>query len=159
MAGVLSRVTDWEIARFLGWSTVSFSGGLMLGAYCALVAREENGLESLVPYAQKMITVFGVFFFVIAMVPRYMHLDLAIHYVSWFFFFSIIVLTVSSSRDGRGFLAKFFNLRIMRLFGKVSYGLVRLPLCRAAPPGKVLSTRGMGHTLSVHPLSWSWSSS
>ena len=123
IAGVLSRVTDWEIARFLGWSTISFSGGLMLGAYCALVAREENGLESLVPYAQKMISVFGVSFFVIAMVPRYMHLDLAIHYVSWFFFFSIIVLTVSSSRDGRGFLAKFFNLRIMRLFGKVSYGL------------------------------------
>jgi peptidoglycan/LPS O-acetylase OafA/YrhL len=123
LAGVLSRMADWEIARFVGWSTVSFSGGLMLGAYCALAAREGNGLESLVPYAKKMITVFGVLFFVIAMLPRYMHLDLAIHYVSWFFFFSIIVLTVSSSRDERGLLAKFFNLRIMRLFGKVSYGL------------------------------------
>jgi peptidoglycan/LPS O-acetylase OafA/YrhL len=123
MAGVLSRVTDWEIAQFLGWSTVSFSGGLMLGAYCALVAREENGLESLIPYAQKMIVVFGLLFLVISMVPRHVHLDLAIHYVSWFFFFSIIVLTVSSSRDGGGFLVKFFNLRIMRLFGKVSYGL------------------------------------
>ncbi len=123
IAGVLSRVTNWEFASFLGWSTISFSGALMLGAYCALVAREENGLDSLVPYAQKTIAVFGVLFLVISMVPRYMHLDLAIHYVSWFFFLPMIVLAVSSSRDGRGFLVKFFNLKIMRLFGKVSYGL------------------------------------
>ena len=123
IAGLSSRVSEWEIARFLSWSTLSFSGGLMLGAYCALVAREENGLESLVPYARKTITVFGVLFLVSSMVPRYMGLDLVIHYVSWFFFLPIIVLAVASSRDGRGFLFKFFNLRIMRLFGKVSYGL------------------------------------
>ncbi len=122
-AGVLSRVTDWEISRFLGWSTISFSGGLMLGAFCALVAREESGLATLVPYARKMIVIFGILFLAISMVPRSLHFDLAIHYISWFFFFALIVLTVSSNREGGGFLVNFFSSRIMRLFGKVSYGL------------------------------------
>ena len=122
-AGVLSRWTDWEFARYLGWSTLSFSGGLMLGAYCALVAREERGLDPFVPYARTMFAVFGVFFLMISMVPRYLHLDLINHYVSWFFFVPIIVLTVSARQRGNVLMVKFFNLRIMRLFGKVSYGL------------------------------------
>ena len=123
LAGLMSRFMDGETARLLGWSTISYSGGLMLGAYCAIVAREEKGLESMTEIAQKMIGVFGVLFFLISMVPRRMHWDIADHYISWFFFVPMIVLAVTSFGCVGRFLAKIFTSAVMRFFGKISYGL------------------------------------
>ena len=122
-AGILSSLFHGGVFSFLGWSTISFSGGLMLGAFCALVAREEKGLARFAPYSHKMLAVLGAFFFVLSMTPRRMHLDFINHYISWFFFAFIMVAALAIKPHRRNYLAAFFNMSIMKLLGKISYGL------------------------------------
>jgi peptidoglycan/LPS O-acetylase OafA/YrhL len=122
-AGILSSLFHGSVFPFLGWSTISFSGGLMLGALCALIARDENGLARFAPYSKKMISLFGMLFFVLSMMPRRMHVDIIIHYISWVFFVFILVAALTTNPHKRNYLAEFFTMSIMKVLGKISYGL------------------------------------
>ena len=122
-SGLFSSFISRDIFPFLRWSTITFSGGLMLGALCAVVAREEKGLARYASYTNRMIAIFGVLFFALSMMPRSMHLDILNHYISWFFFVSILVAALTSHQNRRNYLADFFNMNPMKTLGKVSYGL------------------------------------
>jgi peptidoglycan/LPS O-acetylase OafA/YrhL len=122
---MITTITDYRLINVLQWSTVTFSGGLALGAYCAIVYSEDGGLEARLPLAQKGILIFGALFLALSMVPRRFYFDfinIITHQVSWFFFASLIVI-VLTNKEKKGLLIPFFTCGIMRTFGKISYGL------------------------------------
>lgn len=123
-AGLSSYFTGGELSRFLRWSTLSLSGGLTLGAYCALVAREKIGLVKLVPFAKNMVIPFAIVFLILGMVPRSIHpnlVNLLMHYVSWVFFVSMLILVLNSS--DKNIISRIFCSKPMIYLGKLSYGL------------------------------------
>ncbi len=124
LAGLLSFFTDIRLFQFLHWSTISLSGSLTLGAYGALIAREEEGLEIYTVAARKWLLYFGVALLIIGFIPRSIGGELVrfiIHYVSWGGVCALIILVLTSAKGS--LLEQFFTNKIMMFFGKLSYGL------------------------------------
>jgi peptidoglycan/LPS O-acetylase OafA/YrhL len=122
-AGLLSTFHSQSF-WVLKWSTITHSGGLALGAFCALAIRDNGGLERLIPMARRGIYLWGGLFVILTLVPRRIFNSTtsdAMSSVSSLFFASLLILTLAA-RPG-SVVEKLFTNRMMTTFGKVSYGL------------------------------------
>jgi len=115
-----------ETSPLIGWSTLTFSGSLTLGAYLAAIYYEGEGLTKLRPMALKYLPVMALCFFIFVLLPRgwgewsgvFAYIK---HGLSWFVFAGLFVVLLTSTE--KSILNSFFELPFIRFFGKLSYGL------------------------------------
>jgi len=123
IAGLLSEHAGY-LEPYLHWQTIAFSGSLTLGAYLALVARDDTGLFAYKCIAQKSVLVAGLFYITWALLPREFqeHFPAYMgHYISWFFFVPLMVMVLTT--DPNSFASKIFCSKFLCSFGKYSYGI------------------------------------
>jgi peptidoglycan/LPS O-acetylase OafA/YrhL len=122
-AAILSELYRHSV-WILHWSTINHSGGLALGALCALALCEDWEFHTIVSWAKKGFIFWGVLFLLLTLVPRYIFNSTTsnlMNPITAFFFVSLLILTLDAAPTS--LIARFFTSRVMIYFGKISYGL------------------------------------
>lgn len=107
----------------LHWSTLTHSGGLALGGWCAVAVREEGRAEALGRRARGGLALFGVLLAATALVPRRLLFDPAsvLYPPATLFFGALLVVAVTAPATSG--LRRALSGRLLREVGKVSYGV------------------------------------
>jgi peptidoglycan/LPS O-acetylase OafA/YrhL len=121
--GVISAMFGDRLIWLFHWTTVNHVGGLALGSLFALIQGEKGTLDYNITWAKRGFLLFGILLFALVFIPRHFHPGLSSQFLtigSSVFFISLLhrVVTMPHSLLGR-----FFSLRMLRSFGKISYGL------------------------------------
>ena len=98
---------------------------LAVGALMALVARQEDGLDRLLRAARPALWVVGFAILVVSLWGASTGIGLAVLHPVRGTLFAVFfgALTLMSVHPGRSLLTQAFNGRLLRMFGKYSYGL------------------------------------
>lgn len=118
---ILGEIGWADTPAILSWSTVTHSGAIALGALCAVMCMSDREWLKLSYLSNIGIYIFGFFFLLISFVPRSFHGEIIYSLtipICSFFFASLLVRTLNSD-----FLDRLFSNQVLRLFGKISYGL------------------------------------
>lgn len=122
--GLFGAQLDGSIWWPLRWSTIVHSGGLALGAYCALAVRREHGFDRLYLLAKRLLLPSTFAFFALSFIPRRFHTEIVasiLSPVAALFFTVLLVYCLLATPEC--VVGRFFNAKFMRYTGKISYGL------------------------------------
>lgn len=120
----LGHVISGGIGAFLSWTTLTHTGGLALGSYCAVLARGPSGLASIAKKSRVGFVLLAILFGILSFIPRSVlpHPEQTVLVpVAALLFSSLLVLTVTASPGSS--LRGLFSNRALRFTGKISYGL------------------------------------
>ena len=109
----------------VGWTTITRSGGLVLGALVSFKVREPGWLRSVPEKAKKYAVIFGALFLGLVLLPRNLAFHDAVngvlHPVAWVFSCALILLVIGGRDDALP--KRLLSRPLLTNFGKYSYGI------------------------------------
>jgi len=109
-----------DLIPILKWSTIRCAGVLSLGGIIAYYSKDRVIFEKFIALSRKMILPFGILFIIVNYIPRqYIFHEVLTFFLSVFFFFCLIILTISHNRLSN----RVFNHKYLFFIGKISYGI------------------------------------
>lgn len=120
IAGVVDAITSFNIL-WLHWSSITHSGGLALGSYCAIYLNEKGELYN---RALKIVYTCVPIIMLLVFIPRnfFEKIVLSIMYpLTWVMFSALLIVLVTSKQESK--LTRLFENKILIKFGMYSYGI------------------------------------
>ena len=140
IAGIIDAGTNFNIF-WLHWSSITHSGGLALGSYCAILITEHRNVRDI---AKKITYTCVPLVIPLVFAPRAYHekiITSLVYPLCWVMFSSLLIILLSSPPKSK--LAVFFNNKFLVQFGLYSYGIyifhnIFLPVFEQIFPRKLL---------------------
>jgi len=146
LAGIANAILGNRVFWMMRWTTIRYMDALAIGGLLALIVRQPGVASRLLPWAKRLVFVFGILFVGLGFVPRAFHqeaISLLQKSVSTVLFASILLCVVTASAGS--WLGCVLSSRALRTFGKYSYCLyvihnILLPALNSIfPPDKLIA--------------------